>query len=119
MVAFFALSAFLANMGREITKDIEDLEFDKGIKTSTPMLIGKETASLLVLLFYTLGTLIAAYVWFSGMAKSFVYIALVAVSAAIFALAYWQLNTGNAAKSQRYSKGAMFIALLAYLAAVL
>ena len=119
IVAIFAMSAFLTNMGREITKDIEDMEGDEGRKTTAPMLIGKEAASMLVLLFYTLGILIAAYAWFAGIAGSVFYIVLVAVSAAAFALAYSQLSRGNAAGSQRYSKGAMFIALLAFLASVM
>ena len=119
LVAIFAMSAFLTNMGREITKDIEDVRGDKGVKTTTPMLIGKEAASMLVLLFYTLGIIIAGYAWFSGAAGSIFYAVLVAISAAGFALSYLQLVKGDAAASQRYSKGAMFIALLAFLAAAL
>ena len=119
VVIIFALSAFLSNMGREITKDIEDMEGDKSMKKTTPMLIGKEAATLLVLLFYTLGIIIAAYAWFSGIAKNIFYIILVAIAAVAFGLAYRQLSLGNVEISQRYSKGAMFIALLAFLAAAM
>ena len=119
IVIFLALSAFLANMGREITKDIEDMKGDSGRKASTPMMLGKRNAAMLVLLFYVFGMIIAAYVWFAGLVSGIFYPVLIAISGVTFLLAYRQLSNGDAHDSQRYSKGAMFIALLAFLSAVI
>lgn len=119
VVVFLAGSAFFANWGREIIKDAEDLDVDRGFKKSLPMLVPKEFIKWIVLALYILAIVLAAYVWISGLLSGIFYIGLILISAVFFMLSFLLLFRGKLSEAQLQSKIAMAVALLAFLAGVL
>ena len=114
---FLALAAFFANAGREITKDLEDLNADRGFKTSLAMLIGEAKARLVAGFCFALAAIIALYPATGIIAKQhFIVILLVGVLATFYALI--ELFKRDYRASQVASKAAMVILLLAYAAAL-
>lgn len=108
-----AALAFLATLGREIIKDIQDIEGDRGTRRTLPMRIGVQKAGqlgssalvaavVLSPLPYLLELLSAAYVPVVAVADgTFIYCALI--------------HFRNPEKGQKIAKLAMFVALLAFL----
>ena len=107
-----AIPAFFANLGREVSKDIEDMAKDKGVKQTLPMLISPQNAGYMsfiwamfaigagYLVTYMLGTLYALF-----------YV----ISIPIFAYAGITAITGKPSKSQKFYKIAMLIILIGFL----
>lgn len=110
----FAATAFFANLGREITKDIEDAKADAGEKKTIAHFLPKKTAEYIVLACYLLAGTIAVSVWVLGKSSGVVYIGLVLFSTALFFYAWIVLSQNDAAKSQKISKRAMLVALCAF-----
>ncbi len=119
VVVFLAASAFFANWGREIIKDAEDLDADRGFKKSLPMIIPKEFIKWIVLALYILAIVLAVYVWISGLLSGIFYVGLILISAVFFMLSFLLLFRGKLSEAQTQSKIAMAVALLAFLAGVL
>jgi 4-hydroxybenzoate polyprenyltransferase len=117
LAGWFALSALLANAGREITKDFEDMKADKGFKKTLPLILG-ENAKQFVLGIYSASIAIAFFVWFSGITQSIFYLVLIALASAIFFSSAIKLFRNNFIKAQKLSKVGMVVALLAFLASV-
>lgn len=115
VVVLLAISALFAGVAREITKDFEDLEADKGVKKSLPMLVGEKIAKLKVIGQYVIALGIAFGIFFVGIVSSFGYLVLIIVSAVVFVLAVVKLLHNNYRKSHLFSKIGMLAALLAYL----
>ena len=108
-----ALLAFLASAGREIIKDIEDMEGDKD-RLTFPMKIGKKRAGFFA------GGLIIIAVGFSWVPYYLeilgkVYLALVLVADGTFVYSA-AMAIQNPARSQKIAKIAMLVALVAFLA---
>ncbi len=112
--AFFAASAFFANVGREITKDVEDAVSDRGIKKSLPQYFEAKDVALVVLFAYALAIASALSLWFDNSIQSLAYFFLVAGSSALFFASWMKLYSGNPQKSQQLSKAAMIVSLLAF-----
>ncbi len=116
LVIVLSISAFFSNFGREVTKDVEDLEKDKGAKKTFPLLFGKRRAARYVAIYYSIAVLIATWAYFI-FSLNWVYLVLVLASLAIFSYSTEQLYAGNPKKSQSTSKKGMVVSLIAFIAA--
>jgi len=114
---FLALAAFFANAGREITKDLEDLEADRGHKNTLPIIAGEASARSVAGLCFCLAAIIACYPatlpWLASK-QIFLFILIAGVLGNFVALA--QLLRHEYKASQIMSKAAMAVLLLAYAA---
>lgn len=70
-IVIIAAAAFTINVGREIVKDIEDYDADKGSKLTLPQKIGKYRSAILAI-FFLISNLMVAYIliplYIAGMA---------------------------------------------------
>jgi geranylgeranylglycerol-phosphate geranylgeranyltransferase len=116
-VLFLFSVSYLGNLGREITKGIEDMEGDKkdGAKTLAVM-GGRMFASWAAIFFVILAIMISLIPYFFNI-FGIGYLVLVTVADAIFVFSCFIL-TVNPKKSQKIMKIAMFVALAAFLAGV-
>ena len=117
LVLTLCVSAFFANMSREITKDIEDEKKDKGFKRTLPMVLPR-LAKHFVAVYYLLA-IAFALVAYQAFELGVGYLSITVVSCAVFVVALDQLYKGKAKSSQSASKKGMLISLFAYLAAAL
>ena len=106
--------ATLANVGREITKDLEDVKADKGFKRSLPMLLGADGSKAVALAAYFAAIIVAVIPYGLLLIPSVEFMLLLLVSFGIFSLSIAQLAAGNYGDSQKTSKLAMAVALFAY-----
>lgn len=118
-VVFLAASAFFANVGREIIKDVEDISGDKGVKRTLPMIISRNKINTAVMLLYVLAVVFALYVWITGLIKGVFYLVFILISTAIFFNSFRLLLRNKLYDSQQYSKYAMIAALIAFIAGVI
>lgn len=116
LVVVLSISAFFSNLGREITKDIEDLEKDKGAKKTLPLILGEKHATRYVMIYYSTAVLTAIWAYFA-FSLNWIYLMLIIISLAIFSRSAKQLSTGNSKKSQSTSKKGMIISLIAFIIA--
>lgn len=117
-VLLIAISAVLANVARETVKDIEDIDVDKGLKTSLPMVIGVSKSVFVVFITSVISILLGFYVFSYGI-FNIGYLALILVGSLIFAMAFFEAKSGNYAKSQSLFKKAMFVVLIGYIIGLL
>lgn len=115
----FAFSAFLANIAREITKDIEDIPIDKGVKRTLPMLLDFEWVKRLVFFLYATAITVAGTAWTSGIVRGWLFIVLLLASTLVFFVAWEQFSEKKFRESQAYSKYGMIVALFAFISVVL
>lgn len=106
--------AILVNIGREITKDIEDMEGDEGRRT-LPMIIGKRNAGIMASVFYIAGPVLSVWPMFTDMFTSLYYSVL--IPDAMFLYAAYILFS-NPHRSQKVAKYAMLVALVAFILGV-
>lgn len=113
VMILFAL-AFFASLGREITKDIEDLDADWGARTTLPMRVGEERAATVAKASILAAVVLSPWPYFMG-AMGWPYLALVIVAdvAFIYSLPFVRSSPLDA---QRIHKVGMMLALLAFLA---
>ncbi len=107
--------AVLVNIGREIVKDIEDMEGDKG-RSTLPMRIGVRNAGMLASVFYIAGPALSIWPMFAGMFSA--WYMRVLVPDAMFIYASYILFT-DPHRSQKTAKIAMLAALAAFMAGVI
>jgi len=111
--AILALLAFLATMGREITKDIEDMAGDVDRRT-LPRRLGAAAAGRLAAMALGAGVALSLVPWYFGiLAFPYAVVVLPADGMFIYAALY---SAANPARSQRVTKYAMVVALVAFLA---
>jgi len=114
-LTLLASLAFLANVGREIYGDLEDVEGDRAAGITTlPMLIGEGKATNLARVFIVLAVVLSPLPWILR-TLSWYYLPIVLVADALFLYSLIQTPSDN----QRTTKLAMCIALLAFLVGVL
>ncbi len=116
LIIALASTAFFANMAREVTKDIEDLEKDRGAKNTLPIILGEFKAKGFVFIYYYLAIAVSIWVFFE-FSLNFGYLLFAALGAITFIQAAWQLFKKHAKKSQRMSKLGMIASLLAFIMA--
>jgi 4-hydroxybenzoate polyprenyltransferase len=119
LIVIFAASAWLVNVGREITKDIEDIGADKGMKRSLPMIVGKNISKYMVFYAYAAGVFLSLWIFAAGIVTSQIYFILIALSAVVLGYCMLLIAQGKINASQRLSKLAMLIALIAYLSTII
>ncbi|MBN1677011.1 MAG: UbiA family prenyltransferase [Candidatus Thermoplasmatota archaeon] len=108
-----AALAFLATLGREIVKDVQDIEGDRGARHTLPMRIGAKRAGVLASASFGLAVCLSP-VPYALELLSWPYVPVVVLADAIFiycALIHFR----NPEKGQKMAKLAMLVALLAFL----
>lgn len=118
IVMWFALLALFANVYRELVKDMEDIDADKGIKKTMPMLVGiKNTKyfSFFILLF----VFIFSYVPFLQNLTNLYYVIVVTFANLIFIYSILQMGNNNFKKAQQLSKIAMLFGLISFLVSII
>ncbi len=108
----FSIMASFATFGREIVKDIEDMEGDAD-RSTLPKKIGREKAGLVGAGAFMAAVSLSAIPYGRGFGA--VYLAIVNIADIIFFYTAYLALT-DAKKSQRMAKIAMFIGLIAFLA---
>ena len=112
LTSIFALMAFSSNLGREIVKDIEDMEGDIN-RVTLPKKMGRKWAAVAALFFFLLAISLSPLPYYLLNFGIF-YLFVVLVSDAIFIYAAI-MQFKNPSKGQRYAKLAMIVGLIAYL----
>lgn len=108
-----AVLAFLATLGREIIKDVQDIEADTKSRTTLPMRIGKRNAGIVssIALLAAVSLSPAPYVLDQVSAY---YLPIVAIADGIFIFSS-MIHFENPERGQKMTKLAMLIALCAFL----
>lgn len=110
--AFF-ITSFLATLGREIMKDIQDVEADKGVRRTLPMRVGDVNAKWAAALSLAGAILVSPFPYLLHQFQ-IQYLAAVMLADAIFVYAALEQKT-DAGKAQNISKVAMYVAMVAFL----
>jgi len=108
-----AALAFLATLGREIVKDVQDIEGDRGSRRTLPMRIGSRRAGVVGSMAFVAAVVLSPFPYLLEL-LGWEYLPVVVVADAIFiycALIHFK----NPEKGQKVAKLAMFVALLAFL----
>ena len=113
-IILIALATFTINLSREVVKDIEDYEADKGYKITLPQKIGKERATLVALMILMVHFLVAYIllpIYFTGI------VFLISVPLVILLVLQVMknlktLNEESAKKAQEILKLIMFVEFL-------
>ena len=103
--------AALVTVGREITKDIEDMEGDEGRRT-LPMIIGKKNAGIVAAVFYISGPILSILPIVDHSMGPLYPVVFVADAMFIYA-AFILFNDPH--RSQKTAKIAMMVALVAFI----
>jgi geranylgeranylglycerol-phosphate geranylgeranyltransferase len=113
-VIFLALLAFLSNVGREIVKDISDIEGDKkrGIKT-LPVAFGKFSSSVVATIFVFSAIIFSPLPYLLGL-FSINYLYTIIPAVVLFGYSCFLIII-SPEKAHFYMKIAMLIVLLAFL----
>jgi len=113
-VLVLALLAFLASVGREIIKGIEDLEGDRDRRT-LPRLVGPATAGRIACLWTGLAVALSPLPVFPlAMFRPEIYMPVVLAADAMFIYSVWVVFR-NPGRASRAAKLAMLLALVAFL----
>jgi len=118
VVGFFVISAFFVNFSRELIKDFEDREKDKGVKKTLPLLVSAGKVNALILLFYVVGIVVAFSVFVKGI-QSIFYFGLISVASILFLYSFKLVLDIKYSMAQKIAKSAMIVALIAFAASVL
>ncbi|MCD6229409.1 MAG: UbiA family prenyltransferase [Candidatus Diapherotrites archaeon] len=118
-----ASCAFFANLGREITKDLEDVQADKGNKKTLAMLASKQEITATIVLFYAAAIIFSIIpVTLNLFNDVFIYAVLVADTGFIYTVylllkpeKHENKKQENLIRSSKYSKISMLTALIAFL----
>ena len=110
-----AAMAALVSVGREIAKDIQDMDSDEGRKT-LPMMIGVKRASIVAAAFFVLGPILSIWPLVDHM-FGWLYCIVFAADALFIYSAFIIFRKADV--SQRTAKYAMLIALIAFVSGVI
>jgi len=116
IIILFALSAFFANMSREVTKDFEDKKKDSGFKVTLPM-ISERVGKIAIVVYHLMAILVAFWAYFM-FNLSVAYFVIVLLSTIVFFNSIKLLVKKNYKKSQKYCKKGMILSLLAYISTI-
>ncbi len=114
LVLMIALAAFLSNWAREIIKDVEDVNEDKGSKITLPLIMNAHQTNYIILILLFL-TFLAGYLPVLFAQANVFYAILVTGANIIFILAGKQLVDNRSTQAQSFMKKGMLIALVAAL----
>jgi len=110
-----ALLATLVSIGREITKDIEDVDGDKG-RSTLPMRVGKKNAGFIAAFFFVAGPALSLLPVLNN-DLGYLYLTVLVADAMFIYAALILFN--NPHKAQKTAKFAMMIALVAFILGVI
>jgi len=116
LIIALASTAFFANLAREITKDIEDVEKDKGTKNTLAIILGEFKAKGFVFIYYYLAVVVSIWIFFE-FNLNYGYLLFAALGSITFINASWLLFKKHPKRSQRVSKLGMIASLLAFILA--
>jgi geranylgeranylglycerol-phosphate geranylgeranyltransferase len=107
--------AFFASAGREVTKDIQDLEADRGTRVTLPMSVGVGLAAGVATLFIVAAVAMSPFPFWPLETMGWAYLVVVLLADVVFlySLPLLRRDPGGA---QRLHKMGMVLALLAFLA---
>lgn len=109
-----ALMATLVSIGREIAKDIEDMDSDEG-RITLPMRIGTRNAAILACVFFILGPLLSIQPMVAG-TYGILYLTVVIADAMFVMCAGYVFRDPH--KAQKLAKKAMVVALVSFIIGV-
>ncbi len=112
-IAWLGILAFLATIGREIVKDIQDVAGDMGRRT-LPMIIGVDNAGLMAAGAFFVGVILSPFPFTTGVLGP-AYLGIVAVADGIFIYCSW-FSSAKPTQVSRAAKYGMVVALIAFLA---
>jgi geranylgeranylglycerol-phosphate geranylgeranyltransferase len=117
LIIIFATSAFFANLAREIIKDFQDLKKDKGFKKTLPM-ISTKISEISIVVYYLIAIImgISAAIIFN---LNIFYLIFLLLSIIVLIISTIFLFKKDFLKSQKFSKIAMIIMLLAYISSII
>ena len=113
-----AACAFFANLGREITKDLEDLKADKESKKTLAMLSSKKEIIATATVFYAMAIGFSIIPIIFNLFNNFFIYSIMIADAGFLYTVYLLINSKNQAnlsKSSKFSKISMLVALIAFL----
>ncbi len=108
-----AALAFLATLGREIVKDVQDIDGDRGSRTTLPMRVGARNAGLAASAAFV-GAVAMSPVPYLLDQLSVWYVPVVAVADGMFIYCL-AVHFSDPGKGQKVAKLAMLVALIAFL----
>lgn len=108
-----AALAFLATLGREVVKDIQDIEGDRGTRRTLPMRLGARRAGAVASGSFVAAVALSPVPYLLEL-LTWYYVPAVAVADGIFIYCAL-IHFGNPEKGQKVAKLAMLVALLAFL----
>ena len=114
VAVLFAL-AFFASAGREVTKDLEDVEADRGARVTLPMTAGRGRASSVAAALIIAAVALSPVPFWPLGAMGWPYVAVVLVADVVFLYSLMVLPS-SPGRAQRVHKAGMMLALLAFLA---
>ncbi|MBI5636120.1 geranylgeranylglycerol-phosphate geranylgeranyltransferase [Candidatus Micrarchaeota archaeon] len=112
------VSAVFSTLCREVTKDLEDLKADVGIKTTLPMTTSPAFAAKYAYATGALAILTSFSPVFLKLNSSYLFIALLAIGGVVMLDSLRRISKKNYLEAQQRQKQAMLIVLIAYLAAL-
>ena len=110
-----ALMAVIVSIGREIAKDIEDVDSDEG-RNTLPMLVGKGNASMIASIMFIIGPILSILPIIDG-TFGWLYLLVIVADAMFIYIAF--LIFHDAHRAQKIAKTAMLVALLAFILGVI
>ena len=113
LMIVIASLAFLANVGREIIKDIEDMKGDEAVGAVTlPMIASKKVAVGVAALFILLAISFSPLPYILGLSKYYVYMIIIGNFLFLYSLS----RIRNPSKAHTTMKLAMFVVIISFLA---
>jgi geranylgeranylglycerol-phosphate geranylgeranyltransferase len=113
-ILFLFSMSYLATLGREITKGIEDMEGDKKAGAKTLSIVTGRLFAAWVAIFFIIFSIIISFIPYLFNLLSINYLFLVIFADLIFVFSCFILLI-NPSKSQKIMKIAMFVAIIAFL----
>lgn len=111
-VIFFCLLAFFANLGREILKDVEDIQGDFQERKTLPIKIGEKKAGAIAMIFILIAVILSPFPLVLGIISNGY---LCVVFADIVFLASCTAILRSATLSQKLVKAGMLLAVFSFL----
>lgn len=119
VVIWLSLCAGLSNVGREITKDLEDRRMDAGFKKTLPLVAGNSVSKAVASLAYLVAIAFSPMPFVLGATHSLAFLAVVLIADICFVGVLALLLRNKFVSSQKYAKVSMIVALLAYVLIIL
>lgn len=114
LVIALALSAFFANIAREITKDIQDTNKDKDTKRTLPMIVGTNNSKMFIVTYYLFAVVAGLSTYILFMLNGF-FLIFILLSSAVFLYSILLLFKDKAKESQSMSKIGMIFSMIGFI----